>query len=167
MGLVLHVFWHFLLSSVFLVAGIASIIVYSLNATTICGIQGFPPLAHWVLGTGIGYTIIGVMYMITAITILLHALYKKFIPFLNMYAWQGFANVCALFSVPWTCVGINSCFCQGLDCATLNTPIWVTSLVIILFFTAFVPFAITFHCAEHLKVMRELKEKDSSHPTLH
>lgn len=166
MGLASTVFWQFLLAFVFLTAGIACTVVYSINSGTVCGINGMPPLLEWVLGTGIVSTVIGTMYVIAGIATLLHNLYRKFLPFLNMYAWGGFANIFALFSVPWTCVGINSCFCRGLDCATLNTPIWVVALVTILFFIAFVPFAITFHLAvNHLDTLKanELRKQEVPH----
>lgn len=116
------------LAALFFVFGMANLIAGKLNSTE-CGIQGNPPLVTWNYGTGISYSIIGVLFLISLILILSDVWKPAFIMLI----------LAAPFSIAWTIVGAVSCFTYVDDCIANNYPVWSVSFATILTFILAIP----------------------------
>jgi len=120
------------LSVVFLSLGIASLVVYSVDPGAPCGVNGPLTVHKWVFGLGIGYTAIGAAFLVSlilgaALDFVLGLLISVFM---------------AIFAVPWTIVGAYIWLKFGLDCATLNLPIWCVMVADVLTMIAVIPLTI-------------------------
>jgi hypothetical protein len=120
------------LSAVFLSLGIASVVIYATNPGSTCGVNGPLTVHNWILGTGIGYTIIGAALLVSLILAAAFDFVIGLIVSLFM----------AVFAVPWTIVGASVWLRYGLDCAMLNVPIWCLMIADVLTMITVVPITI-------------------------
>jgi len=76
-----------------------------------CGQNGKPPLREWVLGTGIGFSIISI------------AFYRVSQGDRNI-CWKWILGVANLFVLIWACVGVYSLFKYDFDCKEDDPTLW-------------------------------------------
>lgn len=124
------------LGIIFLGIGISSIVIYTQNPGS-CGL-GTPQLPLWVWGTGLSYSIIGLLYTIGSVMKIL----KLIRPSIQLSYYlcdfiSGFAVL--FFCTPWVLVGINSWIGHSLDCSLSNNLIWIIASISILISMSVIP----------------------------
>jgi hypothetical protein len=120
------------LSIVFLSLGLANIFIYRDNNTP-CGIGGQPSLDIWCYGSGIAYTTIGGLLVVSALLAIF--LDVVIVGVITLILGGG-------FTISWTIVGAISWLRFGLDCSSINNPLFSISSATILTFFSVIPLSI-------------------------
>ena len=117
------------LSVIFLGLGIASAAVYGMDSGPACGLNGPLSLSHWVLGSAVSYIFLGSALVVSIILGLT----------LDIIIVLVISLLLSIFAIPWTIVGALVWLKFGLDCATLNLPMWCMAVANVLTMIATIP----------------------------
>lgn len=114
---------------IFLAFGLANAFTYNSN-NTLCGTADILPLTSWVLGTGVSYSILGILFSLSLFLVL----------FADQPILLLFTAIFALaFSVTWTAIGSVIVFSYGFGCSSTNIPVWTVSVATVATFYAVIP----------------------------
>jgi hypothetical protein len=109
------VLWPVILAFVFLSLGISSIVVYIQNPHFCGNASSFIPLNLWVWGTGLSYSIIGLVYATSLILRIIRYVDKTLC--CDSCAFDFSASFAAsLFAIPWTIIGAVISLGPGVGC---------------------------------------------------